>query len=165
MKLNYKHVCSDLCQSKLRKCRPTYCWKQFIKDESREEEQDCRLGKIQERVESGFQSLSSSDAHIDEMMTRLQYVEKKLRDLEGLKSLDLEETVTNLKASVGETMNKIESRLDAVENDIEVAKSRDYISRAATRAHQSDVLKMQKVIAEESNKLKQDLSNLTAGAV
>ena len=93
------------------------------------------------------------------MMTRLQYVEKKLRDLESLKSLDLEETVTNLRESVGETMSKIESRLDAVENDIEIAKSRDYISREASRAYERDVLKMQKAIIDESKKLKHDLSS------
>jgi len=137
--------------------RPTYCWYQMMKDEAREEQQEIRLDNLQKKVSSTLSSLSNSDSNIDSMMTRLAHVEKRVRELESLKTIDLDATVSNLKNSVQETMDKIENRLKMVENDVRAASSRSHVTRAATRAHQSDILKMQRIAVEDAKKLTEQI--------
>lgn len=137
--------------------RPTYCWHQLVKDETREEQQEMRLENLQKNVSSTLSSLSNSDSNIDSMMTRLDHVEKKVRELESLKTIDLDTTVSDLKNRVQDTMNKIENRLKLVENDVRTASSRSQVTRAATRAHQSDILKMQRTAVQDAKKLTEQI--------
>ena len=140
-----------------------------MQDEIREEAQDKRLNTIQEKITSAIESVSKSNGNIDDMMVRLDFVEKKLRDFEDLKALDLGETVRKLEVSARETMEKIENRLSTVEDDVKAAAARDYMARAASRAHQGDVIKMQKNTAEGAEQLMDEVrkmkSELSVGIV
>lgn len=137
--------------------RPTFCWIQMLEDETREEAQDKRIGGMQNNIADALEKLSKSSNHLEEMMTRMDNVEKKLREIEGLKTLDLGVTVENLRTSVHQTMNNIETRLSIVEEDVHGAAAREYISRSASRICSSDVVKMQKLTAEEAAILKTEV--------
>ena len=140
--------------------RPTYCWRQLMKDEKREENHDVRLSNLHDKISSALNSLKKSNTDVETMSTRLDHVEKKLRDFGDLQSIDLEETVKTLESNIRETMFNIENRLSTVEDDVKAAAARDYIARAASRAHQSDVVKMQRVLGEEAKQLKREVDQL-----
>lgn len=140
--------------------RPTCCWVQLMRDEKREEEHDKRLSSLHEKISKALNSLTKSSAEVGNMTTRLDHVEKKLRDFEDLKAIDLEATIKTLEQNIRDTMNNIEDRLSTVEDDVKAAAARDYIARAASRAHQSDVVKMQRVIGEEARMLKTEVDSL-----
>lgn len=126
----------------------------MLEDEIREEAQDKRMGGMHDNIADALEKLSKSSSHLDEMMMRMDLVEKKLREIEGLQTLDLVATVDNLRSNVHQTMEKIETRLGIVEEDVQGAAAREYISKSASRLCCNEVIKMQKVTAEEAVMLK-----------
>lgn len=145
--------------------RPTSCWHQLMTDEAKEEEQDRKLLDLHEQVDTALTQLQRSNDNFDDMTTRLEHVEKKLREFEDLKAEDLEAAVTNLERSIRDTMDKIENRLSTVEDDVKAAAARDFMARAASRAHQSDVVKMQKISAQEAKTLRKEVEDFQKTAL
>jgi len=143
--------------------RPTFCWKQMMEDENREGLQSKRIESLENNVSDALEKMSKSSNHLDEMMARMENVEKKLREIESLKTLKFEDTVENLRVGVHETMLKIETRLNMVEEDVKAAAAREYISRIANRACCNDVIKIQKATVEESKMLKVEVNHLKNG--
>jgi hypothetical protein len=134
--------------------RPTACWHQLIEDEVREEEQVTRLKLLHERVDAALEKLVVSDNHRNESMRRLEQVEARLVVLEGLKyEANMTKTIQKLQESVREEMETTENRLTTVEDDIKAAAAREFMAKAASRAHQSDVVRMQKKTGEIAKQL------------
>uniref|UniRef100_A0A7S4SVK9 Uncharacterized protein n=2 Tax=Ditylum brightwellii TaxID=49249 RepID=A0A7S4SVK9_9STRA len=140
--------------------RPTACWHQLMTDEKREEAQDTKLHTLHESIDAALTALQKSNDNFDDMTSRLDHVEKTLQDLENLRAQDLEGTITKLETSISDSMQKIENRLSTVEDDVKAAAARDFMARAASRAHQSDVAKMQKSSAEEVKRLQKEVEQL-----
>jgi hypothetical protein len=141
--------------------RPTACWHQLIDDEVREEEQVTRLTKLHEEVDAALEKLLECDNDRNGFMGRLEQVEARLVVLEGLKyEANMTKTIQKLQESVREQMETTENRLTTVEDDIKAAAAREFMAKAASRAHQSDVVRMQKKTGETAKQILQQVDQV-----
>jgi hypothetical protein len=141
--------------------RPTACWHQLIEDEVREEEQVTRLKMLHEQVDAALEKLVVSDNDRNGFKGRLEQVEARLVVLEGLQyETNMTKTIQKLQESVRDEMETTENRLTTVEDDIKAAAAREFMAKAASRAHQSDVVRMQKKTGEIAKQLLQQVDRV-----
>jgi hypothetical protein len=142
--------------------RPTSCWHQLIGDEHREEEQATRLKKLHEKVDTALEQTSQSDANMSALLTRLQHgAESRLESLESLQHENsMTNTIRQLQESLREGLETTENRLTTVEDDIKAAAAREFMAKAASRAHQSDIMRMQKKTGESAKRLRQQVEHV-----
>ena len=135
--------------------RPTTCWHQLMEDEQREEEQEGRLKTLHSTVDAAIMDLDTSETTFQAMMKRLEQVATRLQELELLqKERHRMDTVHRLKDSLQTTVQRMDHRVTSLEDDLKAAAAKEFISKAATRAQQSHVVRMQKRAIEQSKRLK-----------
>jgi hypothetical protein len=141
--------------------RPAACWHQLLEDEVREEEQVTRVKQLHEQVDAALERVVISDANVNGLMGRLEQVKGRLLYLESLRyETNMTKTIQKMQESLREDMETTENRLTTVEDDIKAAAAREFMAKAASRAHQSDVLRMQKRSGETAKLLRQQVERV-----
>lgn len=138
--------------------RPTACWHQLIEDEVREAQHVTRLRTIHERVDAALDRMVMSEQNMNGLFGRLEHVEERMTVLESIKyESAMAKSFQVLQESVRESMDATKNRLATVEDDIKAAGVREFMAKAASRAHQSDVMRMQKKTGETAKQLLQQI--------
>jgi hypothetical protein len=141
--------------------RPAECWHQLMQDEVREQAQATRLKNLHDKVDAALERVKVSDDHVDALMGRLKQVEDRLQNLESLRHEEtMTKTIQKLQESLKEGFESTESRLTTVEDDIKAAAAREFMAKAASRAYQGDVVRMQKKSGETAKALRRQVEQL-----
>jgi hypothetical protein len=140
--------------------RPTMCWHQLIQDERIEEDQEERLHSMHARVDAAIAELETSTT-LHTHMSRLEHIDTRLKELETMRpSRNMSETVQKLQMDLQNGIDKMDQRMTTVEDDVQAASAREFIAKAASRAQQSHVLRLQKRAADEVKKWKMEVESV-----
>ena len=135
--------------------RPTTCWHQLMEDEQREEQQEQRLKVLHSTVDAAITDLDISETTFQAMMKRIEQVATRLQELEVLQQeRHMMDTVRRLKESLQTRVQRMDYRVTSLEDDLKAAATKEFMSKAAARAQQSQVVRMQKRATEQSKLLK-----------
>lgn len=146
--------------------RPTACWHQLMKEETLEEAEVTRLKTLHEQVDAALAQVQLSDNNMVALTQRLQKVEGELDLVESAQhEKNTTRTIEKLQETLREDLEAAENSLGMVEDDIKSAEAREFMAKAASRAHQSDVLRMQKKSNEVAKVLLQQVEQVRVMAM
>lgn len=150
--------------------RPTSCWVHLLQDEIREEKQEKKLRSLNESINKSVVKIQGTVDLCASMTKRLTALEGKLVDLskkEDSKSKDRYDVskvnVITDKMSEIELKKKsrvIEMTLSIMEDEDKVVNARKVLSRAASKAYQSDSVNVQLQTIEGLYYLRDGVSSL-----
>lgn len=141
--------------------RPTCCWYQLKQDEKREEDQEERLSTLFDKVENALKTLEKSDSHIESMTQRMKEAKESIETIENAETAETKivASITSIKKNVSDGLERMNHNLMSIEDDIQSSSAREYMARASVRAHQEQVLRLQKKTIENSKRLKRDFAH------
>jgi hypothetical protein len=135
--------------------RPTCCFHQLIETDAWEEAHDEKLKEIHSKVDEGIHKIQAADEGFQKILTRLETVERQLDILENNPPKVTDNAELN--AMIDHLMRKFEFKLALVEDDMQAATAREAMAKVASRAHQSQILRLQKKTSIEARKLRQEV--------
>jgi len=141
--------------------RPTYCWKQLINDETKEECQDENLQELHDLVDQGLNDLDNSIENIEKIFSRLNVAYETLQEYDTKRGDNLEEIVNNNEANLATDIENIENRLCSLEDEAKASSVKDFIAKAAAQVDRKKVMQAQDSSVKQIKALADEIATLS----